>query len=63
MITVEPSGGEPSSFTTTATSSYTVSALRPFTVYSFGVAAVTIGPGPPTQQIQVETSTDGKCTY
>ena len=60
LITVEPSGGEPSSFTTTATSSYTVSALRPFTVYSFSVAAVTIGPGPLTQQIQIETSTDGK---
>lgn len=62
MITVDPSGGEPSSFTITATTSYTVSALRPFTEYSFSVAAVTIGPGPPTEQIQVETFTDGKCT-
>ncbi len=63
MIIVEPSGGEPFSFTITATSSYTVSALRPFTVYSFSVAAVTIGPGPPTEQIQVATSTEGKCTF
>lgn len=62
MITVERPGGEPSSFTITAASSYTVSALRPFTAYRFSVAAVTIGPGPSTEQIQVDTFTDGKCT-
>ena len=62
MIRVEPSGGESFSFTA-AGSSYTVSALRPFTAYRFSVAAITIGPGPPTEQIQVDTFTDGKSTY
>ena len=60
MITVEPLGGELFSFTIPAVSSYNVSALRPFTAYRFSVAAVTIGPGPHTEQIQVNTYTDGK---
>ena len=61
LIVVEPSGGEQTSLTVSPTSGYTVSALRPFTSYRFSVAAVTIGPGPLTESIQLETFADGKC--
>ena len=48
---------------TTYTSSVTsieVSLLHPFYIYSWVVAAVTIGEGPYTQPIQVTTLEDGK---
>ena len=60
IIRVEPSTGEAYSITTATDSSFVVSSLRPFTSYRFSVAAITIGEGPHTQQIQVQTNSDGK---
>ena len=62
MIQVEPLLGETFSVTT-AGNSFTISALRPFNSYLFSVAAITIGPGPATEQIQVQTFTDGECMH
>lgn len=59
MIRVERLAGETFSVTTSS-SSFVVSALRPFTSYLFSVAAITIGPGPETQRIQIQTFTDGE---
>lgn len=61
LIYVQPLSGEPFTITTAALSSFIVSGLRPFTSYLFSVAAITIGPGPATQQSQVQTFTDGEC--
>ena len=61
MIQVEPLAGEIFSITTAGSStSYVVSALRPYTSYLFSVAAITIGRGPATQQIQIQTFTDSE---
>ena len=63
IIHVELPFGEVPSILT-ASSSFTVSALRPFTTYLFSVAAITIGVGPATERISVQTFTDGMwCTY
>ena len=45
--------------TTTTSRNFTVSSLKPFTTYSFSVAAITIGAGPATEKIQVQTVSDG----
>ena len=59
-IRVEPSTGEAYSITTADEGSFVVSTLRPYTLYMFSVAAITIGEGPYTHPIQVQTNTDGK---
>lgn len=61
VIEVEPLAGQTFSITTSgSSSSFVVSALRPFTYYLFSVAAITIGRGPATQQIQIQTFTDSE---
>ena len=48
---------------TTGSTSYIVSGLRPFTNYSFSVAAITTGEGPTTEQVSAQTFSDGKYAW
>ena len=46
---------------TTMDTHASVPSLRPFTSYHISVAAVTIGAGPESESISVQTLSDGKC--
>ena len=58
VIRVELAVGEVITYTT-GSDSYTVSGLKPFSVYLFSVAAVTIGEGVSTDRIAAQTFADG----
>ena len=55
-MNVELAIGEILSYTT-GSINYTVSGLTPFTTYFFSVAAVTVGVGPATDRIEIQTNT------
>ena len=58
VVHVQPLFGETLTYATGNTN-YTVSGLRPFTNYSFSVAAITIQPGPTSEQILAQTFSAG----